>query len=148
MKQGVKTGHAYAARRRLNVLEKSREAAQDFTRCQIFSDLEKFIERHTSLSGARYPWRRLDFIDPEFAFQGEQNVPFSIGQIDRLNRNHLSGVGCSAPNIDCFATNMADTQRENSFSRHYSEMLGADLFREQLTMLSEGETRRHFDRRP
>src|SRR5207237_8594723 len=78
VEKGVETRHAHTARGRLYVLEKSREASDDFSRIERFGDPEKFVRSETRLRGTRRPGRRRDLVRRELALQSEQYFPLQF----------------------------------------------------------------------
>ena len=148
MKQSVKARDPHPARRWLDVFEKGREPPDDFSRVQFVGHAIKFFQRNASFIRARRPWRRLNFVRPEFTLQREQHFPLQFAEINHLHRNHPGRLGRFASRLNRFAANMAHTEREDPSGRHDTKMFCANFSCEQICMLPQRKSMRHFQRRP
>jgi hypothetical protein len=61
------------------VFEEGRETPDHFALIEIFGDAAESFEIDPSFGGARCPEADADFIEREFALEGEEDFPFEIG---------------------------------------------------------------------
>lgn len=130
VEEGVEAGDADACLGGLDVFEKSGEPADDLARVEVFGNLTKGFQIDVGFGGSGGPEAEANFVDGEFAFEGEKDIPFEVSEVNDADLNHLGERLDSVAGFDTFAANMTDSEGEYPSGGHEFIMSGASFFHE------------------
>src|SRR4029077_14108075 len=134
VKQRVEPCDAHTAHGWFDVFEKSLKTSDNLSRIQIFGYATEFLERYSGFACPGNPRRWLDLFRSEFALQSKQHIPLVFIQLAELHRHHCRRLIRFAPGLNRFASTMPNAECENSFCRHETKTLRANVFRQQVAI--------------
>lgn len=144
MEKGVETGHAHAGLRGFHMFQKSGKTAEQLAFLEGFGHGMELLKCHPGLFGAGDPSRLTDFRRCEFAFEGHENAPFVVGEMDDTCFEHSGKPFGFVAGLDALAAHVAYTKGKDALGRHEPVGLRSGEGHEKTAMLIERLAGGHF----
>src|SRR6185437_16356575 len=112
VKERVVAGDALIARRRLDVLEERREAADDAARLQRVRDAIEILSVDARFRGARGPNVADDLLRRELALERREDLPFTRFERHDAGRDDVGQNVGAASRLEALAPDVSHAERK------------------------------------
>ena len=148
MKERVIARDAFVARRRLDVFEERREAADDAAFRKRLRNGIELIDRDACFTRTRLPKVRHEFVCFEFALERDEHAPVTLREFDDIRVDRIGEHVRARAELHAAPPNVAHAEREELLRWHQAKCVRADVLAQEFGMLRNRVALRHLERRP